>query len=63
MAVRIEYVTTKLPAPNMRGFFRPTVSRARVIKLCGIKHTSNMLEVGKGTYKKFVIGPTAPYMP
>lgn len=61
MAVRIEYVTTKLPAPNMRGFFRPTVSRARVIKLCGIKHGTE--QVGEGTYKKFVIGPTAPYMP
>jgi hypothetical protein len=33
MAVRTEYVTTKLPAPNMRGFFRPTVSRTRVMKL------------------------------
>ncbi len=26
-------MTTKLPAPNMRGFFRPTVSRTRVMKL------------------------------
>ena len=33
MAVRMEYVTTKLPAPNMRGFFRPTVSRIKVMKL------------------------------
>ena len=33
MAVRTEYVTTKLPAPNMSGFFRPTVSRMSVMKL------------------------------
>lgn len=33
MAVRIEYVTTKLPAPNMSGFLRPTVSNSRVMKL------------------------------
>lgn len=33
MAVSTEYVTTKLPAPNRRGFFRPTVSRTSVMKL------------------------------
>ena len=33
IAVRIEYVTTKLPAPNMSGFLRPTVSNNSVMKL------------------------------
>lgn len=33
IAVSIEYVTVMIPAPNIKGFLRPTVSRTNVIKL------------------------------
>jgi hypothetical protein len=33
MALRTEKVTTKLAAPNIKGFLRPTESRTSVIKL------------------------------
>lgn len=33
MAAKIENVTTKLPAPKIRGFLRPTRSRTKTMKL------------------------------
>ena len=56
-------MTTKLPAPNMRGFLRPTVSKIKVMKLSQhiVEHyTTNALMRAMATYKKFVMGPTAP---
>lgn len=45
IAVKTEYVTTKLPAPNMRGFFLPTVSRIVVMNLVGKSLVSGEVEV------------------
>ena len=56
-------MTTKLPAPNMRGFLRPTVSNIKVIKLSQMRiepNTPHVLTKVMATYKKLVMGPTAP---
>ena len=60
MAVRIEYVTTKLPAPNMSGRFRPTVSSTSVMKLQVTRERSTLHTRLERAYKMFAMGPTAP---
>ena len=47
----------------MRGFLRPTVSKIKVMKLSQIKfehNTNHALIRVMATYKKLVMGPTAP---
>jgi hypothetical protein len=59
IAARMEKVATKLAAPNMRGFFLPTRSRASVMKLSRIVSLEVARRI-KHTYNKLAIGPMAP---
>ena len=60
ITARIANTVIRPVAPKTNGHFLPTRSTTNMMKLA--KRSAPLTSRGQAAYKRFAIGPTAPYM-